>query len=153
MSPLLIAFGFVLVLICAGMVALFLKDFYNKKFTRALLFKGIASACFVTLGAVSCFFGDLSTRNLLIFVGLCFGLVGDEVIALCQVFPKHDSLAFIVGGSLFLVGHAFYITALTLIGKISWGSVIISFVIMLNNKKSGSIFQNCYYIITTFSLF
>ena len=131
MSPTLIAIGFVLVLICAGMVTLFLRDFYNTRFVRALIFKGAASLCFVALGAITYFSGAPSTTGLLIFIGLCFGIVGDEVIALCQVYPKQDTLAFIGGGSFFLVGHALYIPALILLGEISWISVAISFVVMV----------------------
>ena len=120
----------VLAAISAGFVALFLKAFYEKTFTKALALKGVASICFVAIGAIACFSKEISTVSILIFVGLCFGLIGDEVIALCQVYPKHDTLAFIGGGSFFVVGHILYIISLFLLGKLSVGAIIISFAIM-----------------------
>lgn len=128
----LIALSIVLLPVCAAALALFLRDFKNQKFVRALLFKGISSLCFVTLGAINCFANGASTVKLLIFIGLCFGLVGDEVIALCQVSPKHDTLSFIGGGLFFLVGHILYIPALVMLGEISWTAVIIAFGLMVS---------------------
>jgi uncharacterized membrane protein YhhN len=130
MSPALIGIGFVLVLICAATLYLFLKAFYEKKQVHALIFKGISSLCFIIIGAMTCFSGQVSLSGILIFIGLCFGLVGDEVIHLCQIYPKHDSLAFIGGGSFFLVGHILYIPALLLLGEVSWISVAIAFILM-----------------------
>ena len=130
MSLEFIFFGCVLSLACLGFVAWFLKAFYDKTFAKALIIKGIASICFVTLGAVNCFCNGFSVSGLLIFIGLCLGIVGDEVIALCQVLPKYDSLAFIGGGSFFLVGHFLYIIALLLIGEVSLVAIAIYFVIL-----------------------
>ena len=130
MSPELIILGLLLMLVCAGFVALFLRAFYYKKFTGALIFKGIASLCFVSFGLVNFLVNEFSWFRCLVFVGLCFGIVGDEVIALCQNFPKYDSLAFIGGGSFFLVGHFFYITALFTLGGVNVLSLIISFVLL-----------------------
>ena len=129
MSPEII-FGCVLTLACLGFVALFLKAFYDQTFVKALIIKGIASICFVTLGAVNFFSSGFSVSGLLIFIGLCLGIVGDEVIALCQVVPKYDMQAFIGGGSFFLVGHFLYIIALLLIGEVSLVAVAVCFVIL-----------------------
>ena len=129
MSTELIIFGIAISLACLGIVDLFLKAFYDKKQLKALILKGIASACFVTLGAITCFCGEFSLPKLLIFIGLCFGIVGDEVIHLCQLFPKYDSLAFIGGGSFFLVGHFLYIPALLLLGEVSVIAIIIYFIV------------------------
>jgi uncharacterized membrane protein YhhN len=92
--------------------------------------KGCAGLCFVTIGAIGCFLGEISDVGILIFVGLCLGVIGDELIALCQVLPEHDSLAFVGGGSFFLIGHFFYIIAIILVGKIKWIVVAASFLIM-----------------------
>lgn len=120
----------VLSVLCAGFALLFLLAFYKKTFTKALLLKGIASLCFLAVGGMTCFTGEHSPATLLIFIGLCFGVIGDEVIALCQVFPAHDTLAFIGGGSFFVVGHILYVIALFLSGKISWLALTLSFVVM-----------------------
>lgn len=140
----LIIFGLLLVLICAGFATLFLRAFYYKSFTKALILKAAASICFVILGAISAFSGELSATKLLIFIGLCFGIVGDEVIALCQVFPKYDIQAFIGGGSFFFVGHVLYIIALLLLGDTSWLTLIAAFLIASTisaayTKRKGSL--------------
>ena len=129
MSLELIIFGIAISLACLGIVALFLKAFYDKKQLKALILKGLASTCFIVIGAMTCFYGEFSLPKLLIFIGLCFGIVGDEVIHLCQLFPKHDSLAFIGGGSFFLVGHFLYIPALLLLGGVSVVAIVVYFII------------------------
>lgn len=131
MSLELVILGIILMAICAGFVTLFLRAFYQKKFTNALIFKGIASLCFVIFGGVSCFTNELTPSTVIVFIGLCFGIFGDEIIALCQVFPEHDTKAFIGGGSLFLVGHVLYIASLFLLGKISWIALILSAVLIV----------------------
>ena len=129
MSFELIALCFALVFLCVGLAALFLRAFYRKSFIEALILKGTASACFIALGAITAFSGEPSTTSMLVFIGLCLGIIGDEVIALCQVLPKHDTLTFIGGGSFFLVGHVLYIVALFMLGDISWLALIVAFLV------------------------
>ena len=117
--------------VCSVFVALFLKAFYEGKFNYALLYKGIASFCFIALGIVSLVASQMSATSVLVFVGLCFGLVGDEVIALCQILPKYDLQFFLGGGSFFIVGHFIYIVALFLHGELSVVALIVSFVIIV----------------------
>ena len=83
MSFELIVLGLLLMGVCAGVATLFLRAFYNKSFTKALILKGISSLCFVIFGAINCFVDGFSVAQLIIFIGLCFGIIGDEVIALC----------------------------------------------------------------------
>ncbi len=120
MKPLILFLGLTLMAVCALFVRYFLGAYFEKQYGRALIFKGLASLCFVTLGGICCFTGNTSPTSLIIFIGLCLGIVGDEVIALCQLFPQHDSRAFIGGGSFFLVGHILYIIALVILGEVSW---------------------------------
>ena len=131
MSSELIVLGIVLLLLCAGFVFLFLRAFYRKSFVMALVFKGLASLCFVVFGGVNCFCGEFSYTKLIIFIGLCFGIFGDEIIALCQIFPERDTLAFVGGGAFFIVGHAFYIIALFLIGVPSWVALAVAFLLFV----------------------
>ena len=126
-----IVLGIFLTLLSAGIVSLFMLAFYKNTQIKALVLKGVASLCFVILGAITCFSGELSPTKLMIFIALIFGLVGDEVIHLCQIFPSHDSLAFIGGGLFFLVGHLLYIPALLMLGGANWIAIIVSFVIMV----------------------
>ena len=116
--------------ICAGFCLLFLLAFYKKTFRKALLLKGVASLCFLAVGGIAYFTGEHSPAALLVFVGLCFGVIGDEVIALCQVVPAHDTSAFVGGGSFFAVGHILYVIALFLPGKISWPALVLSFAVL-----------------------
>ncbi len=125
MSTELIIFGFVFMAVCAGFVTLFLLAFHKKKYINALIFKGIASLCFIIFGAIICFNTQPTPSALIIFIGLCFGIVGDEVIALCQVIPKHDTLAFVAGGSCFLAGHVLYTISLLLVDRVNWILVVI----------------------------
>ncbi len=129
MTTQLILFGIIFVCFCALFVTLFLRSFYEKAYIKALVFKGVASLCFVVFGAVNCFCTDFSVPKLLIFIGLCLGIIGDELIALCQVLPERDTLAFVSGGSSFLLGHILYIAALLLVGRVNWIVVAITFVI------------------------
>lgn len=130
MTPELMLAGFLLVPICGVFVTLFLMAFYRGKFNHALIFKGVASLCFVILGIVGLLTSEPSITSTLIFIGLCFGIVGDEVIALCQNLPKYDMQFFIGGGSFFVVGHILYIIALFSNGELSAVALIVSFVVL-----------------------
>ncbi len=129
MSALIVVSGIILTCVCGGLATLFLISFKRERFINALVFKGLASLCFVVFGAISCFINPSSISELLIFLGLCLGLIGDELIALCQVLPKYDMGLFIGGGAFFLVGHIIYATSLLLRGGISWISLALSFII------------------------
>ena len=124
--------GLFLMAVCAMLVTLFLRAFYHKKFKKALLFKGLASLCFVALGAINLLTNTFSYINLIIFIGLCWGIVGDEIIALCQIFPKYDTHHFIGGGACFIVGHVLYMIALLLLGgRINITAVAIAFALIV----------------------
>ena len=130
MTPELMLAGFLLVPICGVFFTLFLMAFYRGKFNHALLFQGVASLCFIILGIVGLLTSEPSITSTLIFIGLCFGIVGDEVIALCQNFPKYDMQFFLGGGSFFVVGHILYIIALFSSGELSAVALIVSFVVL-----------------------
>lgn len=127
MTSQIVFLGFVLMCLCAGFVTLFLRAFYQKSYINALIFKGISSLCFVAFGAINCLTNELSPTTILIFVGLCFGIIGDEIIALCYVMPEHDTPAFICGGSCFIMGHIVYVLALLLLGKMNWIMLVVCF--------------------------
>ena len=118
----------ILMAICSFFVTLFLKAFYHKKFKSALLYKGLASLCFVIFGAINFFTTEFSFITLIIFVGLCWGIIGDEIIAVCQIHPKHDTLFFLGGGACFIVGHILYVLAMFLLGEPNIIALIIAFV-------------------------
>ena len=112
----MIILGFALILLCSFFVTMFLKSFYHKRFKSAILYKGLSSLCFVAFGAANLLFGGFSWIKLMIFIGLCFGIIGDEVLALCQIYPKSDLKHFLGGGVFFVVGHVLYILSMIFIG-------------------------------------
>lgn len=122
--------GFVLMIACAFLATEFLRAFYHKRFKRALLFKGLASCCFVVLGAYSFASSEFSVPRLLIFIGLCWGIIGDEIIALCQIFPKNDTAYFIGGGAFFIVGHVLYIVAVLMFRGVDAVALVASAVLI-----------------------
>ena len=116
---------------CSALVTFFLRAFYEKEFTKALVLKGLSSLCFVTLGLCDYIFGVFSLPKLLILVGLSLGIIGDEILALCQIYPSSDITHFIGGGTFFIIGHLFYMSAMLIMGNINVVALVISFVLML----------------------
>lgn len=127
----IVILGFFLMLLCAGIIALFLKAFYDRQFKKAILFKGIASLCFVAFGAAAFAFNEFSWIRLIVFVGLCFGLIGDEILALCQIYPRSDKQHFIGGGVFFIVGHLAYILSMLLMDGPNLIAAVIAFVALV----------------------
>lgn len=126
----LIITGFALMLVCAVFAALFMRAFYLGKYLEALIFKGCASLCFVVFGGLNCFLGETSPSAIIIFIGLCLGIVGDEVIALCQIYPEQNDKFFICGGASFLFGHILYAVALLMLGKANPIIIVLSMLIV-----------------------
>ena len=131
MQPEILACALSLLVLCLGLVSLFLRAFYKLKFTKALVFKGLSSLCFIALGVICFVIGDHSLPKILILIGLCLGIIGDEILALCQIYPTHDSVHFIGGGVFFIIGHLFYMTAMIISGSISWIALVIAYAIIL----------------------
>lgn len=127
----MIVLGFVLMLLCAGLVALFMIAFYRKQFKQALLFKGLSSLCFVIFAFAVFLTYEFSWIRLILLVGLCFGIVGDEVLALCQIYPSHDNQHFIGGGVFFIIGHIAYIASMLLMGGPNWIALAIVFAVLV----------------------
>ena len=123
--------AFILMAVCTFFVTLFLKAFYHKKFKSALIYKGLASLCFIVVGAINFFTTEFSFVTLIIFVGLCWGIIGDEIIAVCQIHSKHDTLFFLSGGACFIVGHVLYILAMFLLGEPNVIALVISFLAII----------------------
>lgn len=131
MSIEIIVIGILLMGACAALATVFLRAFYHKKFKKALLFKGLASLCFVMLGAINFFTSEFSYVNLIIFIGLIWGILGDEIIALCQIFPKYDTHSFVGGGACFIIGHLLYIFALLLLSEANYIALAVAFVLIV----------------------
>ena len=122
--------GLSLILVCAAIVVAFMRALYKEKYKHALLFKGLASICFLIFGAYNFFSREFSWTTLAMLVGLCLGIVGDEMIALAPIYPQSDAKYFIGGGTFFLVGHIFYIGALLTLAKFNVVAVGVAFLVM-----------------------
>jgi len=98
---------------CAVLVFLFLKTEKAEQYIPAVLLKGLASACFVTLGVLGsklCSDASVSSR---VVTGLALGMVADVLLNLRFVLKKIGTPVFLVGILVFLAGHIFYLLALT----------------------------------------
>ena len=99
--------------ILAGFVlqALFIKSEHEEKYLLADILKGAASLMFVLIG-----YNDFQTVNnpfnRQFFYGLLFGMIGDILLNLRYVFPKHGQKIFLAGILAFLIGHVLYLVAL-----------------------------------------
>ncbi len=101
---LLIALGFLL-------QALFIKVEHDEKYLLADILKGSASLIFVLIG-YSAYLVTNFAFNRQLLIGLIFGMVGDILLNLRYVFPKHGQKIFLVGILAFLIGHIMYLIAL-----------------------------------------
>ena len=99
---------YILVGACAVLAVIFLRVESQKKYVPAVILKGLASLCFVTLG-ILCSKGTETAR--LIVTGLIIGCIADVLLNLRLVFPKKGQLIFLVGIVVFLAGHIVYLAA------------------------------------------
>ena len=97
-----------LILVCIGLVLVFLYTEKNKQYISATILKGLASVCFVLLGLL-CSPGTGTAR--MIVYGLITGAVADVLLNLRWVFPAKGQRIFLVGIVVFLVGHILYLAA------------------------------------------
>ena len=99
--------------ILAGFVlqALFIKSEHEEKYLLADILKGAASLMFVLIG-YNAFQIVNNPFNRQFFYGLLFGMIGDILLNLRYVFPKHGQKIFLAGILAFLIGHVLYLVAL-----------------------------------------
>lgn len=99
--------------ILAGFVlqALFIKSEHEEKYLLADILKGAASLMFVLIG-YNAFQTVNNPFNRQFFYGLLFGMIGDILLNLRYIFPKHGQKIFLAGILAFLIGHVLYLVAL-----------------------------------------
>lgn len=98
---------------CADFGHLYMRATRKKDYKSAFWRKGLAGLCFIGAGvclALRCVDGRFAR---LVVAGLCFGLLGDQLLALRFEYCKeqHD-LVFALGALAFSVGHVWYLLAL-----------------------------------------
>ena len=99
---------FVLIPLCLMFAAVFLWRESRKYYVQAVILKGLASLCFVILGALS---SPGTHMAKLIVAGLILGCIADVLLNLRYVFTKKGQLVFLVGILVFLSGHVLYLAA------------------------------------------
>ena len=93
---------------CAVFATAFLYCDSREKNIQAVVFKGLASACFVAAGfMLSPGTGTADS----IAAGLLTGAAADVVIELKKVFTRHAQIPFLLGCFLFFAGHIMYLAA------------------------------------------
>lgn len=111
-----------ILLIAAGAVleTLFIMQSYKRRDFSCILFKALASACFVLL-AVQCIkLHGQSSYGTFVFRGLACGFLGDVLLALRFPFQKQRQLFFVLGTLSFFAGHVFYILAILELSPDAW---------------------------------
>ena len=124
-------FSLTFIVCCFVFVFLFLRKLYKNHYVSALVLKGIASLCFVAIGVINMVLSGFSPVKLLILVGLCLGIIGDEALALCPIYPRSDLKHFLGGGVFFVVGHVLYVFSMILRDGPNWIALALSFATLL----------------------
>jgi len=99
---------YVLMIICAALAALFLRAESREQYVKAVVLKGLASLCFVAIGAFCSPWTHVAT---MIVAGLIIGSTADVLLNLRMVFEKKGQMIFLVGILVFLTGHIMYLAA------------------------------------------
>lgn len=132
MFPWLSVLCAVLTILCLLMVALYCNSLEEKRHNSAALEKTAASLCFCILGLIAVLRNPTSHTNVLIFVGLIFGMIGDVLLVFRYRYDKKDPRYFrwfASGTVAFLIGHLFYILAVFLMPEKSWLAIAVYTVI------------------------
>ncbi len=100
---------YILIGLCAVFVGVFLYSEIKEDYIYSVVFKGMASVCFVLIGALHNFGAPFSK---MIVIGLFLGCVADVILNLRFLLKKYNQLAFAVGTVVFLAGHVLYLAAI-----------------------------------------
>ena len=96
---------YALVILCAVLAAVFLKKESEGQYVAAVILKGLASLCFVAIGAFCSPWNHVAT---LVVAGLIIGSTADVLLNLRMVFEEKGQPIFLVGILVFLTGHILY---------------------------------------------
>ena len=98
--------------ICLLIAGVFLYAEYRKKHAAAVILKGLASLCFVSLGMLGAKLSGNGPAVKNITAGLILGMIADVMLNLRFAFPQIGKMIFLAGILVFLMGHMMYILAL-----------------------------------------
>ena len=99
---------YALIVLCGVLAGIFLNKESKEQYVPAVILKGLASLCFVTIGVI-CSPGTHTAK--LIVAGLIIGCVADVLLNLRMVFEEKGQPIFLVGILVFLAGHIMYLAA------------------------------------------
>lgn len=131
--------------------ALFIKTEHDEKYLLADILKGSASLMFVLIG-LNAYKAAGTSFNKQFLIGLVFGMIGDILLNLRYVFPKHGQKIFLAGIVAFLIGHIMYLLALipqaqhvwiwycVIIGALAAGALLAYIFKTMEVKKAFKIF-------------
>lgn len=121
-----------IVLIGAILQGTFIAVEHQKKFVAADVLKGMAAACFVTVGAIGYFTYNSDAYALKIVIGLLFGMIGDILLNYRFVVGEEKGQKFfLIGIVSFLIGHILYLSALVPLATHAWISLAVGLVLEL----------------------
>ncbi len=101
-----------LCIVCMIFAVLLLLREREGSYVQAVIFKGLASLCFVVLGFLSASKNAWPKPANLVVVGLIIGAAADVLLNLRKVFEKTGQTIFLVGILVFLCGHIVYLAAI-----------------------------------------
>ena len=116
----LIALIVVLALSCLFFGVRFIKAMEADDQEKATVLKGLTTICCILIALIAYFMTPLTKFALLVILGLIFGFIGDELLALRFVYTKKFSAFFLSGALAFLIGHIFYLIALYGLAPRAW---------------------------------
>lgn len=99
---------YALIVLCGVLAGIFLKKESNGQYVPAVILKGLASLCFVTIGVICS--PETHTAKLIV-AGLIIGCIADVLLNLRMVFEEKGQPIFLVGILVFLTGHIMYLAA------------------------------------------
>lgn len=116
----LIALIVVLALSCLFCGVRFIKAMEADDQEKATVLKGLTTICCILIALIAYFMTSLPNFVLLVILGLIFGFLGDELLALRFVYTKKFNAFFLSGALAFLIGHIFYLIALYGLAPKAW---------------------------------
>lgn len=107
-------------ILCALFGAAFVAVCEKGQYRRAFWLKGLAGVCFVAAGLSFAIEQAGPAFPRLIFFGLVFGLIGDQLLALRFIHPERHDVFLISGAAAFAAGHGMYIAAMWSLDSGAW---------------------------------
>ncbi|MBN1690048.1 MAG: hypothetical protein JW901_03400 [Dehalococcoidia bacterium] len=128
----MINYPYLIVLLGAIALTLFLVNRDRNGSVKALLYKTLASFLFMAVAFTSFLVNssqDVATFAVLIMMGLVCGLIGDILLDLKIIYKESSSLYQHGGMAAFLIGHLFYLAALIAYFGFNWIPLAIAIIV------------------------